>query len=170
MRNLCEEPLSKEYPARPIVGVGAVIVQDGRAVIVRRGQEPRKGEWSLPGGIVELGELLVDATRREMKEETGLDVEVGAVVEMFDRIHRDAEGRVRYHFVIIDYLCTPIGGALAAGSDAEDACWIGVEDIERYGLNPHVAAVLRRGLEMSAISRHPCPSTNAQGTPSGVEG
>lgn len=140
---------SKEYPLRPIVGVGGVIVQDGKAVIVRRGQEPRKGEWSLPGGLVELGESLVDATRREMKEETGLDVEVGPLVEIFDRVHRDADGRVRYHFVIVDYVCEPISGTLTAGSDADEARWVAIEEIDRYGVNAHAAAVLRRGLEIA---------------------
>jgi 8-oxo-dGTP diphosphatase len=140
--------MPKEYPSAPIVGVGGVIVQDGKAVIVRRGQEPRKGEWSLPGGLVELGETLVDATRREMKEETGLDVEVGPLVEMFDRIHHDDLGRVRYHFVIADYLCVPVGGTLAAGSDAEDVQWISVDQIDAYGLSLHAAAVLRRGLAL----------------------
>jgi 8-oxo-dGTP diphosphatase len=144
------------YPGAPVVCVGGVIVQDERAVIVRRGHEPRKGEWSLPGGLVELGESLLDATRREMKEETGLDVEVGAVVEMFDRIHRDAEGRVRYHFVIIDYLCTPIGGELSAGSDADDARWITAEEIEQYGINPHAAEVLRRGIDLGRPRRLEC--------------
>lgn len=141
--------MAKEYPAAPRVGVGGVIVQDGRAVIVRRGQEPRKGEWSLPGGLVELGESLIDATRREIQEETGLDVEVGALVEMFDRIHRDAEGRIRYHFVIADYLCVPVGGTLVAGSDVTDARWVSVDEIERYLINPHAAAVLRRGLAIA---------------------
>jgi 8-oxo-dGTP diphosphatase len=141
--------MPREYPAAPIVGVGGVIVQGGRAVIVRRGQEPRKGEWSLPGGLVELGESLIDATRREMKEETGLDVEVGALVEMFDRIHRDAEGRVRYHFVIVDYLCVPVGGTLVAGSDVDDARWVSAAELDRYVIDAHAAAVLRRGLLLS---------------------
>jgi len=141
--------VAREYPAAPVVCVGGVIVQDGRAVIVRRGQEPRKGEWSLPGGLVELGESLIDATRREMKEETGLDVEVGALVEMFDRIHHDAEGRIRYHFVIIDYLCLPVGGTLVAGSDVDDARWVSLEEVDQYAINPHAAAVLQRGLTIS---------------------
>jgi 8-oxo-dGTP diphosphatase len=141
--------MPKEYPERPIVGVGGVIVRDGKAVIVRRGQEPRKGEWSLPGGLVELGESLVDATRREMKEETGLDVEVGPLVEIFDRVHRDAAGRIRYHFVIADYLCVPIAGTLTAGSDVDDARWVTSAEMDGYGLNAHAAAVLRRGLALA---------------------
>ena len=96
---------SREFPAAPVVGVGGVVVQDGKALIVKRAHEPRKGEWSLPGGRVELGESLEDAARREIKEETGLDVDVGPLVEVFDRVHR-LDGRVRYHFVIVDYLCT----------------------------------------------------------------
>ena len=103
-----------------------MVVQDGKALIVKRAHEPRKGEWSLPGGRVELGESLVDAARREIKEETGLDVEVGALVEVFDRVHR-LDGRVRYHFVIVDYLCTRDGGTLCAADDAEDVAWVGGE-------------------------------------------
>ena len=97
--------MAREYPAHPVVGVGAVVVRDGRALIVRRAHEPRKGEWSLPGGLLDLGESLVDAARREVKEETGLDVEVGPMIETFDRVHRDGEGRIRYHFVIVDFVC-----------------------------------------------------------------
>lgn len=142
----------REFPDRPIVGVGAVVVQDGRALIVKRAHEPRKGEWSLPGGIVELGETLVDAVRRELKEETGLEVEVGEVVEVFDRVHR-LENRVRYHFVIVDYLCRPIGGTLEAGDDAADVAWVSSDEIDRYGINEFAARVVRRGLEMAMTSR-----------------
>lgn len=144
--------MSHEFPAGPVVGVGAVVVQDGKALIIKRGHEPRKGEWSLPGGRVELGESLREATRREIKEETGLDVEVGPLVEAFDRVHR-LEDRVRYHFVILDYLCVPIGGTLCAGDDAEDAVWVTAEELEAYGVNAHAAAVIRRGLEMTPRER-----------------
>jgi ADP-ribose pyrophosphatase YjhB (NUDIX family) len=138
-----------EYPARPIVGVGAVVVHDGRALIVKRAHEPRKGEWSLPGGRVELGETLVDAARREMLEETGLDVSVGDIVEVFDRIHRH-EGRVRYHFVIVDFLCAWTAGELRPGDDAEDAAWVTGDEVEAYGVNEHAARVLRKGIAMAA--------------------
>ena len=111
------------YPERPIVGVGAVIVNDGRVLLVRRGHEPLKGEWSLPGGAVEVGETLRTAVAREVREETGLDVDVGPIVEVLDRIRLDDEGRVRYHFVLIDYLCRPVGGSLACASDADEARW-----------------------------------------------
>ena len=138
----------REFPDRPIVGVGAVVVSDEKVLIVKRGHEPRKGEWSLPGGIVELGETLVEACKRELKEETGLDVDVGEVVEVFDRVHR-RDGRIQYHFVIVDYLCRPIGGTLSAADDAEDAAWVAADEIERYGVNEFAARVIRRGLAMA---------------------
>ena len=141
--------MSREFPDRPVVGVGGVVVKDGRALIVKRAHEPRKGEWSLPGGIVELGETLVEALKRELKEETGLDVEVGDVVEVFDRVHR-LDGRIQYHFVIVDYVCRPIGGTLRAADDAEDAVWVTADEIERYGVNEFATRVMRRGLEMEA--------------------
>ena len=142
------DPPTHPWPDRPIVGVGAVVVKDGKALIIKRGHEPRKGEWSLPGGHVELGETLLDAVRREIKEETGLDVEVGPLIELFDRIHHDG-GRVRYHFVIVDYLCTCRGGTLCAADDAEDAAWVSDDELERYGVNHLAAAVIRKGLALS---------------------
>jgi mutator protein MutT len=140
--------MGKQYPSRPVVGVGGVVVRDGRALIVRRAHEPRKGEWSLPGGVVELGERLIDAVRREVLEETGLEVEVGPIVETFDRVHHDADGRVRYHFVIVDYVCRAPTGDPVAGTDAEALAWVTAEQLDAYGVNPHAAAVIRKGLEV----------------------
>ena len=137
--------MAREFPDRPVVGVGGVVIDNGRALIVKRAHEPRKGEWSLPGGIVELGETLVEATRREIKEETGLDVEVGEVIEVFDRVHR-LDGRIQYHFVIVDYLCRPIDGSLQAGDDAEGAAWVTADEIAGYGVNEFAARVIRKGL------------------------
>lgn len=142
--------MAREYPAHPVVGVGAVVVRGDRALIIKRGHEPRKGEWSLPGGIVELGESLIEAAKREVKEETGLDVEPGAIVETFDRVHRDSDGRIRYHFVIVDFICVSALGDPVAGSDAEAVAWATAEEIDGYGMNPHAAAVIRRGLNLSA--------------------
>jgi mutator protein MutT len=131
-----------------VVGVGGVVVRDGRALIIRRAQEPRKGEWSLPGGVVELGERLTDAVRREVLEETGLEVDVGPIVETFDRVHHDTDGRVRFHFVIVDYLCRSATGDPVAATDAEDLAWVTGEELDAYGVNPHAAAVIRKGLEV----------------------
>jgi 8-oxo-dGTP diphosphatase len=141
-----------EFPTHPVVGVGAVVVESGKALIVKRAHDPRKGEWSLPGGRVELGESLVDATRREMLEETGLEVAVGDMVEVFDRIHR-LDGAVRYHFVIVDFLCTVIGGRLCAGDDAAEVAWVDGDEAAAYGVNEHALRVLRRGLALAAARR-----------------
>jgi 8-oxo-dGTP diphosphatase len=146
-----DSPVAREYPSAPIVGVGAVVVRDDKALLIKRGQEPRKGEWSLPGGIVEAGESLLDALQREVREETGLDVDIGPHIETFDRIHRDEEGRVRYHFVIVDYLCTSAGGEAIAGTDADAVAWIGADELESYRVNAHAAAVIRKGLALSAM-------------------
>jgi ADP-ribose pyrophosphatase YjhB (NUDIX family) len=144
--------MAREYPAGPVVGVGAVIVRDGKALLIRRGHEPRKGEWSLPGGLVELGEPLLDALRREVLEETGLEVTVGPHIETFDRIHRDEAGRVRFHFVIVDYLCLSPDGDPVAGTDALDVAWSTADELDRFKVNPHAAAVIRKGLALSLAS------------------
>lgn len=143
--------MAREYPDRPVVGVGAVVVQDDRVLIVKRAHDPRKGEWSLPGGQVELGESLVAAVQREVREETGIDVAVGPIIDTFDRIHRH-DGRVRYHFVIVDYLCTCTGGSLCAGDDAEDARWVSGDEIAGYGVAPLAADIIRRGLALAAAA------------------
>ena len=138
-----------EYPDRPIVGVGAVIVDDGKVVLIRRRYEPLKGQWSLPGGMVEVGETLEAALAREMLEETGLVVDVGPVIEVFDRITRDAEGRVRYHFVLIDYLCRAVDGELRAGSDVDAAVWADPRNLAEYELTDKATSVIERGLTLA---------------------
>src|SRR6476660_9745645 len=134
--------MAREYPEHPVVGVGGVVVRDGKALIVKRAHEPRKGEWSLPGGLLELGESLQDAVRREIKEETALDVTVGPIIETFDRVHRDDQGRIRYHFVIVDYVCWSDAGDATAGSDAEQTAWVSASEIDAYGVNAHAKAVI----------------------------
>lgn len=131
-----------------MVGVGAVVVRGDRALIVRRAHEPRKGEWSLPGGVLDLGESLADAARREVREETGLEVKLGPIIETFDRVHRDSEGRIRYHFVIVDFVCWSDDGDPVAGSDAEAVAWVKADEIDQYGVNQHAKAVILKGLEV----------------------
>src|SRR5438128_12402839 len=97
--------MTRVFPERPIVGVGAVVLDGDRVLLVKRAHEPLKGEWSLPGGVVELGETLADALMREVLEETGVPIEIGEVVEVLDRVQRAADGRVEYHFVLVDYVC-----------------------------------------------------------------
>lgn len=128
--------LQREFPASPLVGVGAVIIEGGRVLLVRRGTEPLRGRWSIPGGLIEVGEMLSEAVIRETREETGLEVEPLELVELLDRIHREG-GRVRYHYVIADYLCRVKGGKLKAGSDADEARWV-----ERAEWNSHSALAL----------------------------
>jgi 8-oxo-dGTP diphosphatase len=145
------KPDSREYPARPIVGVGAVILTGNPfgVVLIKRRYEPLAGRWSLPGGTVEVGESLEAAVARELEEETGLVVDVGAVIEVFDRILRDEEGRVRFHFVLVDYLCRPVGGRLQHGSDVDDVVIAEPTELEQYGLTEKALAVIRRGIDMS---------------------
>ena len=140
--------MAREYPAHPVVGVGAVVVRGGKALIIKRAHEPRKGEWSLPGGLLELGESLQDAVRREIKEETGLEIEVGPIIETFDRVHRDDHGRIRYHFVIVDFVCRSNGGEAVPGSDADGVAWVEADEIDEYKVNAHAKAVILRGLEV----------------------
>jgi len=146
---------SRQYPERPIVGVGAVIVDDGKVLLVKRKYEPLKGQWSLPGGMVEVGETLETALAREMLEETGLRVDVGPVIEVFDRIMRDEERRVRYHFVLIDYLCWPAGGSLQAGSDVEAALWVAPSSLGDYALTDKATSVIERGLTLAREAPRP---------------
>jgi 8-oxo-dGTP diphosphatase len=131
-----------------VVGVGAVIVDGDRVVLVKRAHEPLKGEWSLPGGTVEVGETLADAVVREVREETGLDVRVGPLIEVFDRIHRGSDQGIEYHFVLLDYKCTVVSGVLTHGSDASAACWVLTTDLARYGLSDLATQVVARALEL----------------------
>lgn len=140
---------SRQYPAQPVVGVGAVIVNDGKVVLVKRRFEPLAGQWSLPGGRLELGETLEAGLAREMLEETGLHVQVGPVVDVFDRILLDPERKVRYHYVLIDYLCRPIGGSLTHGSDVAAAEFVDPADLKRYRLTPKATSVIEKALVAS---------------------
>jgi len=141
----------REYPERPIVGVGAVVLDDDRVLLVRRGNEPLKGQWSLPGGAVEVGETLDAAVAREVLEETGLEVEVGPMIDVLDRIRVDPDGRVRYHFVLIDYLCRPTGGTLCCATDAADATWAAVDDLARFALAEATLSMIEKAVDLARV-------------------
>jgi ADP-ribose pyrophosphatase YjhB (NUDIX family) len=143
--------MRREYPEQPLVGVGGVVIHRNRVLLIRRGTEPLKGEWSIPGGLVEVGEELAAAVRRELKEETGLDVEPVGVVLAFDRIMREGR-RVKYHYVIIDYLCRRKRGRLRPASDVLEAQWVRREDLPQYGLTKMATAVILRAFEMTENS------------------
>ena len=146
---------SRQYPAQPIVGVGGVIMQNGQVVLVKRRFEPLAGQWSLPGGRLELGETLEAGLAREMLEETGLVVEVGPVVDVFDRILLDPERKVRYHYVLIDYLCRPVGGSLGHGSDVAAAEFTDPADLARFRLTAKATSVIEKALVIARNHRWP---------------
>ena len=138
--------MKRDYPEHPIIGVGAVIVEGCRVLLVRRNTEPLRGEWSVPGGMLELGEKLRDGVRREALEETGVHVEPGDVLDVFDSIFTDTLGRTQYHYVLIDYLCRPISGEAQAGGDVSDVRWVSQSALPAMGLRESVEQVVRKGL------------------------
>jgi mutator protein MutT len=144
-------PDARQYPDRPIVGVGAIVVDSGgRVLIVKRRNAPLAGHWSVPGGSVELGETLRAAIVREVREETGLEVSVGPLVDVLDRISLDPAGRIAYHYVLVDYLCAPAGGVLAADTDAVEAAFVTPGELADYGIATHTREVVERALTMRA--------------------
>jgi len=138
--------MKREYPESPLVGVGAVIVQDRSVLLVRRGQPPLLGEWSLPGGVLECGEALREAVVREAREETGLLVETGEMLGVYERVIRDDERRVRYHYVLLDFLCRVVGGNVMAGSDAADVRWFTRNELPALNLAYDANDVVLKGL------------------------
>ena len=131
------------------MSVGAIVFDGARVLLVKRGHPPLKGEWSLPGGVVELGETLEQAVTREIFEETGLQVRVGPVVEVLDRIVHDTAGHVQYHYVLVDYLCWPDGGTLAAGSDVGEVALAHPRHLESYRLTDTARSVIDRAFELA---------------------
>ena len=144
----------------PAVGVGAVVFHDRKVLLIKRGKAPLEGRWIVPGGTVEPGESLLDALRREVSEETGLAVRPGRVATVVDHIERDGE-TVTYHYVIVDYVCTLEGGTLRAGSDAADAAWVPVADLDRYDVPEEARRVILDVFqrEMTGLSKNPDPGT-----------
>ncbi len=140
----------RRYPQRPILGIGALIFDGGRILLVERGKDPLKGYWSLPGGVLETGETLAQGIIREVREETGLEVEPLGVVEIFERIIRDARGLPEYHYVLIDYICRITGGTLEAADDASRVEWAGRDALPAYRLTAGTLPVIEKGFRERA--------------------
>jgi 8-oxo-dGTP diphosphatase len=142
---------NRRYPDRPLLGVGALVFrgrgEDLEILLVERGKEPLKGFWSLPGGLLEVGEKLADGIRREVLEETGLDVEAVSMFEIFERIIPDADGRPEYHYVLIDYICRVAGGTLEAASDVSAVAWVARANLPLYRITDGTLAVVQRAFE-----------------------
>lgn len=138
----------REYPERPLVGVGGVVILEGQALLIKRGGPPLQGEWSIPGGMLELGETLDQGVRRELAEETGVEVHVLDLIEVFERVFMDDDGKTRYHFVILDYLCEAVRGEARAASDVTDVAWAREEELVKYSLTPTATRVIKRAFEM----------------------
>jgi 8-oxo-dGTP diphosphatase len=134
------------YPERPLVGVGVVVRQAGKVLLIKRGQPPRQGEWSIPGGLVRLGERMEDCAIREVMEETGLSVRLAGFIDVVDLIERDETSAVRYHYAMVDFVADWVSGEAMAGDDAADVAWVALEELESYRLWEKTAEIIRRGL------------------------
>jgi 8-oxo-dGTP diphosphatase len=143
--------MPREFPEFPLVGVGAIIIEEDRVLLVKRTQPPLQAQWSIPGGALEIGELVRDAVVREAREETGLIVEPGVLLGVYDRVVRDAQQRVQYHYVLIDFLCRRVGGELAAADDAAEVRWFTREQLPALTLVEDTLDVIRKGFEKLRI-------------------
>jgi 8-oxo-dGTP diphosphatase len=144
--------MNREYPQCPLVGVGAIILNEGRVVLVKRGRAPLRGEWSIPGGLLETGETLREGAQREAREETGLVVRATELLGVFERLLPDDAKRTRYHYVLIDFLCEVISGEVKAAGDAEDARWFSSQEVKKLSLPEDTAAVIRSALLKNQVS------------------
>jgi len=135
---------SREYPSRPICGVGVVVRKGHEVILVQRGQAPRRGEWGLPGGVVELGETLHESAQREVREECGIEISLGGVIDAVDVIHRDSAGNIQFHYVVVDLTATYLGGDLRPGGDVLDAHWVERRDLDAYVLPKRVHEVVSK--------------------------
>jgi mutator protein MutT len=140
------------YPARPLVGVGAVVWDGARVLLERRGRPPAQGSWALPGGLIEMGEAADAAVRREVREECGIEVAVGPILGLFEPVYRDPDGQVRYHFVVIDFLAYYESGELRVGDDAAEVRWVRPDDLPEYELSPATREMIDRALARMAAS------------------
>ena len=139
--------MNREFPEFPLVGVGAIIIEGNRIVLVKRAHPPIQGHWSIPGGVLEVGEMVREAAVREAREETGLIVESGELLGVYDRILRDPKQRVQYHYVLIDFLCRAVGGELLAASDATEVRWFTREELPTLNLAEDTLDVIKKGFE-----------------------
>jgi len=146
--------MKREYPEQPLVGIGAIIVRDSRVALIKRGHPPLVGEWSVPGGVLEVGETMREAAAREAREETGLTVQVLDLLGVFDRVLRDDDGRVVYHYVLIDFLCRCPDGELCAAADAADARWFTLQEAMDLPLPADTREVIQRGFTVSGQLHH----------------
>jgi len=137
--------MKREFPEHPLVGVGAIIIENARVLLVKRAHPPIQGQWSVPGGVLEVGELVREAAVREAREETGLIVEPGDLLGVYDRILHDREQRVQYHYVLVDFLCRPVGGELDAASDAAEVRWFTREELSALNLAEDTQDVINKG-------------------------
>jgi 8-oxo-dGTP diphosphatase len=137
--------MKREFPEIPLVGVGAIIIEDSRVLLVKRAHPPLQAQWSIPGGVLEIGEMIREAAVREAREETGLVVEPEDLLGVYDRILRDIEERVQYHYVLIDFLCRRIGGELLAASDAAEVRWFKRDELPELNLAEDTIDVIRKG-------------------------
>jgi len=144
--------LKRDYPDRPLLGVGAVIVRNEQVLVVRRSHPPLQGQWSVPGGLVETGETTREALIREIREETSLIVEPLDLVEVFERILRDGDSRVQYHFVVIDYLCRIVSGEACPGTDVSEIRWVPLEKLQELEITPETRDVIHKGLNAARNS------------------
>src|ERR1700691_4757757 len=145
--------MQREYPEQPLVGVGAIVIENSRVVLVKRAHPPLQAQWSIPGGVLEVGELVREAAIREAREETGLTVETGERLGVYDRVLRDANQRVQYHYVLIDFLCRRVAGDLAAASDASEVRWFTREELPALKLAEDTFDVIQKGFAELENSR-----------------
>ena len=144
--------MKREFPETPLVGVGAIIVEDSRVVLIKRAHPPLQHRWSIPGGVLEVGELVRDAAIREAHEETGLTVDPGELLGVYDRVLRDANQRVQYHYVLIDFLCRRVAGDLVAASDAAEVRWFTREELPALKLAEDTLEVIGKGFAKQGSS------------------
>lgn len=141
--------MSREYPDHPRVGVGAVVLHRGRVLLVRRGHQPAAGKWSLPGGLVDLGESTEDAIRRELREECGIEARIAGVAGVIDRVTRDSDGRIRYHYVLVDYLAFVDSDGAVAGSDAAACRWVALDEVDGLDITQGLMDMIRRAVALA---------------------